>query len=268
MEEIDDGRRRGGRRAGSRSLDAPDIGVLETANVDQTRRPPGLGTRNHRHQTVLADERQSRGRAFAWIFANDNQPPETLPGGKENLFTVGHPSRVVRIQRGRREPLRLARRGQSDAGLSQRKPVKLTSEQAAALRRKTSQLPSGETAGLVSADHRGLRIGQLPFLSGLERNHEQGVRLALARGVRNHQTVAVRTPGKVWRSDPDPAAYADLGQFALRPAQWRDQPQFTLAGFRLTAQEGDPAAVGRPDGVVVVARVSASAAKAVPAPIC
>ena len=38
VEEIDN-RRRGGRPARSRNLDTPDIGVLETANVDQTRRP-------------------------------------------------------------------------------------------------------------------------------------------------------------------------------------------------------------------------------------
>ncbi len=48
-------------------------------------------------------------------------------------------------------------------------------------------------------------MGQLPFLSGLERNHEQGVRLALARRVRDNQTVAVRTPGKVRRSDEEPS---------------------------------------------------------------
>ena len=52
-------------------------------------------------------------------------------------------------------------------------------------------------------------------------------------------------------------AYADLGHFALRPAQWRDQPQFARCR-RLPvtlAKKGDPAAVGRPDRVVVAARV-------------
>src|SRR5439155_9538188 len=66
-------------------------------------------------------------------------------------------------------------------------------------------------------------------------------------------TVAVRTPAKIRRIDG--LAHADLGQPALRPAQWRNQSQFTLGEFRFAAQESDPAAVRRPDRVVIVARV-------------
>src|SRR5262249_25143694 len=43
------------------------------------------------------------------------------------------------------------------------------------------------------------RVGQLPFLSAFYRNYEQGVRLAVARGICNNQTVALRTPGEAWR---------------------------------------------------------------------
>ena len=61
--------------------------------------------------------------------------------------------------------------------------------------------------------------------------------------------------------------WPDLAQFAFCSTQWRDQPQFVLAGFRLTAQEGDPAAVGRPDRAVVVARVLGQRQRE-PMPIC
>src|SRR5881296_281700 len=103
------------------------------------------------------------------------------------------------------------------------------------------------------AEHRGLRVRQLSFLACLERNHEQGVWFSLALQIRDDQTGAVRTPSKIRRNDVS-LAYPDLCQFAFRPPQRGDQPQFDFAGI-LATEEGDPAAVGRPGWVVIAARV-------------
>ena len=67
---------------------------------------------------------------------------------------------------------------------------------------------------------------------------------------------AMRRPGKISRIVVD-LAPADLRHLALQPAQWGNQAQFALArrGRCLTAQKGDPAAVGRPDGAVIIARI-------------
>src|SRR5437867_1080502 len=98
-------------------------------------------------------------------------------------------------------------------------------------------------------------MGQLPSLAGVERQHKQGGRLTLSRRIRNDQTIAVRAPGKVRRKDEVRVVYENLGYFALRSAQRRNEPQFTLAGFPFTAEEGDRAAIGRPHWVVVSTRV-------------
>src|SRR5262249_3528581 len=142
----------------------------------------------------------------------------------ENLFTVGHPRGVVDIdmceaaERGRREPPRFARSGHAP---SERKPIKLTRvDTAATAEDQPAAIRRDRRVGVACRWER--RVGQLPFLSAFYRNYEQGVRLAVARGICNNQTVALRTPGEVWRSDGVPAAHADLRQFALRPAQWRD----------------------------------------------
>ena len=105
------------------------------------------------------------------------------------------------------------------------------------------------------ATSRRLRMGQLPSLAGVERQHKQGGRLALSRRIRNDQTTAVRAPGKVRRKDEVRVVYENLGYFALRSAQWRDQAQFTRAGLPFTAQEGDPTTVWRSDRIVVDAGI-------------
>ena len=88
---------------------------------------------------------------------------------------------------------------------------------------------------LAVAEKWGLRICQLPFLSCVERNHEQGVRLSLALRIGDDQTVAFRTPGNGLRNDFGGLAYPYLGQFAVRPAQRRDQPQFASARMKIKA---------------------------------
>ena len=152
---------------------------------------------------------------------------------------------------------------------AERKPVKLAEASGNVAAEHQRSAVERDRRVAVAKD-RGLRIGQSSLLSRLERNHEQGVWLPFARGIRDHKTVAVRTPSEdVGVPDVDRRARPDLGQFTFRPAQRGDQPQLALAGAwrRLTAEEGDPAAVGRPDGIVSL-RGSVVSRNGEPEPIC
>ena len=181
--------RRGGWGAGSRSLDAPDIPVIEAADVNEPKRPARLGAGNDRPQPVLAHEGEPRRRAVA----GDRQPPQTSPGGEENFLTVGHPRRMAGVQRGEGETPGFAAGGQT---FPQRKPVQLsTGACGEALEHQRTAVRRDHRVGIVESGR--LRIRQLPFLSRLEGSHEQGVRLSFSLEVREDQTVAVGTPGNV-----------------------------------------------------------------------
>src|SRR6266567_1663484 len=132
-------------------------------------------------------------------------------------------------------------------GLSQRKQVKLPREAGGYVAPKDQPMTVRRDCRVAIADDWRLRMGQLPFLSSLERNHKQGIRLFFAQGIRDDHTGTIGTPGQVSRS-AEHLVYRGLDQCTLRPTQWRDQPQFILAALRFTTQEGDPAAVRRPGG--------------------
>src|SRR5205814_9497763 len=119
------------------------------------------------------------------------------------------------------------------------KPVELTIFSAVSVTAENQPVAVGRDRRIGVACRRRLRMGQLPSLAGVERQHKQVGRLALSRRIRNDQTTAVRAPGKVRRKDEVRVVYENLGYFALRSAQRRNEPHFTLAGFPFTTEEGD-----------------------------
>ena len=93
------------RRTGRRRVDPPDVRVRETANVGQSGESARLRPRDGRHETVLADERQSlRASAFS-----DVHSPER-PLRRENDLAVRNPLRAVRAEQYRCEATRFPHR--------------------------------------------------------------------------------------------------------------------------------------------------------------